>query len=122
MKWNSVVGEVFGTDKDGVTGVRLKSTVGGPSEKLEAGGMFVAIGHTPNTAFLGGQLELRRGGYVEVDAAVPDLHERRGRLRGRRRGGQLRTGRPSRRPGRGAWRRWTRSAGWRSRGSIEGGS
>jgi thioredoxin reductase (NADPH) len=64
MKWNSVVGEVFGTDEDGVTGVQLNSTVGAPSEKLEAGGMFAAIGHTPNTAFLGGQLATDPVGYV----------------------------------------------------------
>ena len=65
MKWNSVVGEVFGTDDDGVTGVQLDSTTGGPSEKLDAGGMFAAIGHTPNTAFLKGQLECDAVGYVK---------------------------------------------------------
>jgi thioredoxin reductase (NADPH) len=65
MKWNSVVDEVLGTDKDGVTGVRLKSTTGGDTEELAAAGMFVAIGHTPNTDFLGGQLELEPTGYVK---------------------------------------------------------
>jgi thioredoxin reductase (NADPH) len=65
MKWNSVVDEVLGDDKNGVTGVRLNSTVGGPGETLTAGGMFVAIGHTPNVDFLGGQLELESNGYVK---------------------------------------------------------
>ncbi|HVS38960.1 MAG TPA: thioredoxin-disulfide reductase [Gemmataceae bacterium] len=64
-KWNTVVEEVLGDDKRGVTGVRLKSTVGAPSETLEASGMFLAIGHTPNTDFLAGQLELESNGYVK---------------------------------------------------------
>jgi thioredoxin reductase (NADPH) len=63
-KWNRVVEEVLGTDKDGVTGVRLASTVGEAPEELAVGGMFVAIGHTPNTAFLQGQLELDDKGYI----------------------------------------------------------
>src|SRR5262249_47925527 len=64
MKWNRVVEEVLGTDKDGVTGVRLKSTVDGATETLEAGGMFAAIGHTPNTDFLGGQVELDANKFI----------------------------------------------------------
>jgi thioredoxin reductase (NADPH) len=64
MKWNSVVDEVLGTDADGVTGVRLKSTVGGKTEEVAAGGMFVAIGHTPNTDFLAGQIETDSKGYI----------------------------------------------------------
>jgi thioredoxin reductase (NADPH) len=66
-KWNSGVDEVVGTEREGVTAVRLHSTViGGPAEELAASGMFVAIGHTPNTDFLGGQLELRNGGYIKL--------------------------------------------------------
>jgi thioredoxin reductase (NADPH) len=65
MKWNSVVDEVLGNDKDGVTGVRLRSTAGGGTEELACGGMFVAIGHTPNTDFLEGQLELEANGYIK---------------------------------------------------------
>ena len=64
MKWNAAVDEVLGDDKRGVTGVRLTSTTGGPAETLEATGLFLAIGHTPNTDFLGGQLELEPNGYV----------------------------------------------------------
>jgi len=65
MKWNAAVDEVLGNDKDGVTGVRLKSTVGAAGEELAASGMFAAIGHTPNTDFLEGQLQLEPNGYVK---------------------------------------------------------
>jgi thioredoxin reductase (NADPH) len=64
MKWNSVVDEVLGNDADGVTGVRLRSTRGGGTEELASAGMFAAIGHTPNTDFLEGQLELAANGYI----------------------------------------------------------
>ena len=64
-KWNRVVEEVLGDEKNGVTAVRLKSTLDGKTETLEVGGMFLAIGHTPNTDFLGGQLELEANGYVK---------------------------------------------------------
>lgn len=62
--WNSVVEEVLGNDKDGLTGVRLKSTVDGSTKDLDATGMFVAIGHTPNVDFLEGQLATDEKGYV----------------------------------------------------------
>jgi thioredoxin reductase (NADPH) len=64
MKWNRVLDEVLGTDKEGVTGVRLKSTVNNEKEELASSGLFLAIGHTPNTAFLEGQLELVENGYI----------------------------------------------------------
>ena len=64
-KYNRVVDEVLGDDKQGVTGVRLASTAGGEPEIVEAAGMFLAIGHTPNTDFLGGQLALTDQGYVK---------------------------------------------------------
>jgi thioredoxin reductase (NADPH) len=64
IQWNSAVEEVLGDDKAGLTGVRLKSTVDGSLRDLEAAGMFLAIGHTPNTKFLGGQLETNDKGYV----------------------------------------------------------
>lgn len=66
MKWNRVVDEVLGSDEAGVTAVRLKSTTGGVQEEVQAGGMFLAIGHTPNTDFLAGQLELEKGGYIRL--------------------------------------------------------
>jgi thioredoxin reductase (NADPH) len=64
MKWNRVLDEVVGTEEAGVTGARLGSTVGGAVEQLEAGGVFLAIGHTPNTDFLGAQLQLDAKGYI----------------------------------------------------------
>jgi thioredoxin reductase (NADPH) len=63
-KWNRTLHEVLGNDRDGVTGVRLKSTVDSATEELAVTGVFLAIGHTPNTAFLGGQLELDEKGYI----------------------------------------------------------
>jgi thioredoxin reductase (NADPH) len=63
-KWNRKVDEVIGSPKEGVTGVRLASTVDDRTEELAATGMFLAIGHTPNTAFLKGQLKLDESGYV----------------------------------------------------------
>ncbi|MBB3205280.1 thioredoxin reductase (NADPH) [Rhodopirellula rubra] len=64
MKWNSVVDEVLGDEKI-VTGLRLKSTVDGSMSDLAVGGMFVAIGHTPNTAFLDGAVEMNSAGYIQ---------------------------------------------------------
>ena len=64
IKWNSVVDEVIGEPKAGVTAVRIKSTVGGPDETISATGMFCAIGHTPNVGFLEGQVKLNEGGYI----------------------------------------------------------
>lgn len=64
VKWNRVVEEILGNDEQGVTGVRLKSTVDDSREELEVSGVFLAIGHTPNTDFLRGQLQLDEKGYV----------------------------------------------------------
>nr|WP_231733964.1 thioredoxin-disulfide reductase [Calycomorphotria hydatis] len=65
VKWNSVVEEVLGNDEKGVTGVRIRGTDDSDRvEELEAAGYFAAIGHTPNTDFLGGQLELTDKKYI----------------------------------------------------------
>lgn len=63
LVWNSVVEEVLGDDKQ-VTGLRLKDTVDGSLRELPVSGMFVAIGHTPNTGFLNGKLEMNSKGYL----------------------------------------------------------
>ena len=47
-----------------MTGARLKSTAGAAGETLEVGGVFLAIGHTPNTDFLKGQVRLNEKGYI----------------------------------------------------------
>lgn len=62
--WNTVVEEVLGNDDAGVTGVRVKNLLTGQMGTIEAAGMFAAIGHTPNTAFLKGQMQLNEKGYV----------------------------------------------------------
>ncbi len=63
--WNRMLDEVLGNDAQGVTGARLRSTVGESELVVEASGVFLAIGHTPNTAFLKGQLELTPKAYVK---------------------------------------------------------
>ena len=62
--WNSTVDEVLGTDADGVTGVRIKNLKTNQTHTIEARGMFAAIGHTPNTKFLNGQVQLNEKGYI----------------------------------------------------------
>ncbi len=64
MLWNRVPVEVLGDDTHGVTGLRLDSTVGEASAELTVSGMFLAIGHTPDTSFLNGKVELEPGGFV----------------------------------------------------------
>lgn len=63
--WNTVVEELLGQEK--VTGVKLKNTQTGKISKLEVDGVFIAIGHRPNTDFLKGQLDLDEKGYVVVE-------------------------------------------------------
>jgi len=59
------VDEVLGDDKSGVTGVRMKNNQEGGTHDLDASGLFLAIGHTPNTAFLNGQIALNDKGYIK---------------------------------------------------------
>jgi len=58
------VTDVLGEDE--VTGLRLKNTKTGEESEMSVGALFVAIGHTPNTEFLGGVIELDPVGYVNV--------------------------------------------------------
>ncbi|MBV9879885.1 MAG: thioredoxin-disulfide reductase [Gemmatirosa sp.] len=60
--WNTRVVDVLGDDA--ITGLRLEDTVTGEQREIAVGGLFVAIGHTPNTKFLGGQLETTEHGYL----------------------------------------------------------
>jgi thioredoxin reductase (NADPH) len=62
--WDHVVDEVLG-DKSGVTGVRLKHASNGHEHRVDAHGVFVAIGHTPNTQLFDGQLGMHNG-YIKV--------------------------------------------------------
>lgn len=63
--WNSRVADVHGTDE--ITGLTIEDTVTGATRELEVGGLFLAIGHEPNTRFLNGQLDLTQHGYIKVD-------------------------------------------------------
>lgn len=64
VRWHTVVEEVLGDDERGVTGVRIRQTQTKAEEILSAAGLFCAIGHTPNTDFLKGQLKLDDKGYI----------------------------------------------------------
>jgi thioredoxin reductase (NADPH) len=66
MVWNHVVEECLGDDKQGLTGVRMKNVNDGSIREQTVVGMFVAIGHTPNTAFLNGKLEMNDKGYLKL--------------------------------------------------------
>ena len=65
--WNTEVVDVLGDDF--ITGLRVRDTKTGEEREIEVGGLFVAIGHTPNTAFLQGQLDLHDTGYVVTPSA-----------------------------------------------------
>lgn len=67
--WNHQVEEVLGDAKSGVTSVRLKSTQDNSTQDVEVTGMFVAIGHKPNSAMFEGQLNLRDG-YIQVQSGT----------------------------------------------------
>ena len=60
IKWNSVLDEVLG-DQSGVTGIRIRDVKGGTAEEIKVHGLFIAIGHTPNTQIFEGQLEMKNG-------------------------------------------------------------
>ncbi len=63
VAWNSVTEEILG-DEAGVTGIRLKSTLDGSTREIPVHGVFIAIGHKPNTGFVAGQLEMDETGYI----------------------------------------------------------
>ncbi len=66
--WNHSVDEVLG-DNTGVTGVRLKDVQNGSTREIKVTGLFVAIGHTPNTALFDGQLDMK-GGYIKIKSGI----------------------------------------------------
>ncbi|MFM9269300.1 thioredoxin-disulfide reductase [Halomonas elongata] len=66
--WNHTLDEVLG-DNTGVTGARLKSTEDGSTRELDAPGVFIAIGHSPNTGIFEGQLDMA-GGYIKVQSGL----------------------------------------------------
>jgi len=66
--WNHQVDEVLG-DGNGVTGVRLRSIQNDTTREVMVSGLFVAIGHTPNTALFDGQLDMK-GGYIKIKSGI----------------------------------------------------
>ncbi len=68
IEWDHVLDEVLGDDM-GVTGIRIKSTKDGSTKEIEVHGVFIAIGHTPNTELFANQLEMNNG-YIVVKSGL----------------------------------------------------
>ena len=66
--WNHTLEEVLGEDS-GVTGLRLKSTQDGSARDIDVAGVFIAIGHKPNTDIFAGQLDMKDG-YIKVNSGL----------------------------------------------------
>jgi thioredoxin reductase (NADPH) len=66
--WNHTIDEVLG-DQHGVNGVRLRSADNGHTRELDVTGLFVAIGHSPNTSIFAGQLDMREG-YIQIRSGI----------------------------------------------------
>ena len=64
--WNSVVTDVLDADKGEVTGVKLRNAPGGEETIKPCDGVFIGIGHSPNTALFRGQLEMNEVGYLKT--------------------------------------------------------
>jgi thioredoxin reductase (NADPH) len=67
--WNHTVEEVLG-DADGVSGVRIRSVNGHATRDLAVTGLFIAIGHVPNTTLFTGQLAMHEGGYLHIKGGL----------------------------------------------------
>ena len=68
MRWNSVLEEVLG-DGSGVTGMRLRPAGGGETQDVQVDGVFIAIGHTPNTGIFEGQVDMDNG-YIRTRSGL----------------------------------------------------
>ncbi len=66
FEWNAIVIEILGTKEDGVTGVRLQNTTNGEESEYPADGVFIAIGHKPNTEVFAGKLDMDDVGYIQT--------------------------------------------------------
>jgi thioredoxin reductase (NADPH) len=69
ITWNHVVDEILG-DETGVTGVRIKNLLTGEFTILPTDGVFIAIGHQPNTKIFEGQLTMQSNGYLEIKSGM----------------------------------------------------
>ena len=77
--WDHVVDEILGTPAEGVTGVRLAHARTGETQEVAVAGVFVAIGHTPASELVAGQLETHMGGYVvtrpdSTETSIPGVY------------------------------------------------
>jgi len=68
IEWNQQLDEVLGDDM-GVTGIRIKNSRDGSTKDIDVHGVFIAIGHTPNTDIFAGQLEMQHG-YIVVNSGI----------------------------------------------------
>ena len=69
IAWDHVLDEVLG-DQSGVTGMRIRNVKDGTSSDKAVKGVFIAIGHVPNTGLFTGQLEMSNGGYIKVRSGL----------------------------------------------------
>lgn len=68
IEWNHVLEEVLGDDM-GVTGIRIKNTLDDTVQDIDVHGVFIAIGHSPNTEIFQGQLDMHNG-YIKVNSGL----------------------------------------------------
>ena len=71
LLWNHTLDEVLGDDT-GVTGIRVLSTENGAASELDLAGVFIAIGHTPNTGIFEGQLDMKNG-YIKIHSGTEGM-------------------------------------------------
>jgi thioredoxin reductase (NADPH) len=68
IEWNHVIEEIIGNET-GVTGIRVKNTLTHATKMIDLQGVFIAIGHKPNTAIFAGQLEMENG-YIKIQSGL----------------------------------------------------
>ena len=64
--WNSIVKDIIGNKEDGVSGVKIEDTINGSLRQENCEGVFMAIGHTPNSQLFKDYLELDNNGYIKT--------------------------------------------------------
>ena len=69
IEWDHVLDEVLGDDS-GVTGMRIKNVNSDTTKDIELAGVFIAIGHTPNTGIFKGQLDMNDAGYLSIQSGL----------------------------------------------------
>ncbi len=71
--WNSIPEEILGVEQKTVIGIRIKNKLTGELSDLSVSGVFVAIGHSPSTAWANGVLELDAEGYIKANATITSV-------------------------------------------------